>query len=167
MVDLRLLPPGFEVTLEDLQQTPPRVLKLLIYLLERLQALEAENAALKKREAALEVRLNQNSSNSSQPPSTDSPFTTREPQGKKAKGQAGAKKGHKGHRQEMLRPTITQVLAPPPCPCGNHDFPETQPYYTHQVIELPEMEMDVTHLILKRGRCPQCGRTSKIGRAHV
>ena len=161
MVDLRLLPPGFEVTVEDLQQTPPRVLKLLIYLLERLQALEAENAALKKRVAALEVRLNQNSSNSSQPPSADSPFTKREPQGKKAKGQAGAKKGHKGHRQEMLRPTITQVLAPPPCPCGNHDFPETQPYYTHQVIELPEIEMDVTHLILHRGRCPQCGRTSK------
>ena len=52
MVDLRLLPPGFEVTLEELQQTPPRVLKLLIYLLERLQALEAENAALKKRLAA-------------------------------------------------------------------------------------------------------------------
>jgi len=136
MVDLRLLPPGFEVTLADLQQTPPRVLKLLMYLLERLQALEAENAALKKRVAALEVRLNQNSSNSSQPPSADSPFITREPQGKKAKGQAGAKKGPKGHRQEMLRPTITQVLAPPPCPCGNHDFPETQPYYTHQVIEL-------------------------------
>jgi hypothetical protein len=52
MVDLRLLPPGFEVTVEDLQQTPPRVLKLLIYLLERLQALGAENAALKKRVAA-------------------------------------------------------------------------------------------------------------------
>ena len=48
----------------------------------------------------------------------------------------------------MLRPTITQVLAPPPCPCGNHQFPETQPYYIHQVIELPEVEMDVTHLIL-------------------
>jgi len=36
MVDLRLLPPGFEVTVEELQQTPPRVLKLLIYRLERL-----------------------------------------------------------------------------------------------------------------------------------
>ena len=58
MVDLRLLPPGFEVTVEELQQTPPRVLKLLIYLLERLQALEAENAALKKRVAALEIMIN-------------------------------------------------------------------------------------------------------------
>jgi transposase len=161
MLDLRLLPPGFEVTLEELQQTPPRVLKLLIYLLERLQALEAENAALKQRVAALEARLNQNSSNSSQPPSTDSPFTKKAPRGEKTKGRAGAKKGHKGHRQEMLRPTVTRILAPPPCPCGSQHFPETQAYYTHQVIELPEIEMQVTHLILHRGRCPQCGRMSK------
>lgn len=41
MVDLRLLPPSFEVTVEELQQTPPRVLKFLTCRLERLQALEA------------------------------------------------------------------------------------------------------------------------------
>jgi len=51
--------------------------------------------------AALEVRLNHYSSNSSQPPSTENPFTKREPQGKKEKGQAGAKKGHKGHRLDL------------------------------------------------------------------
>ncbi|MBU4354686.1 MAG: IS66 family transposase [Proteobacteria bacterium] len=161
MVDFRLLPPGFEVTVEELQQTPPRVLRLLIYLLERLQALEAENAALKKRVAALEVRLNQNSSNSSQPPSADSPFTKKAPQDKSAPGRAGAKKGHKGHRQELLAPTVTQSLHPVACACGNTCFPETQPYYTHQVIELPEIAVEVTHFVLHRGKCPGCGKINK------
>jgi len=159
MLDPKLLPTGYEVTEADLRQTPPRVIRLLVYLLTRIQILEEENAQLKKRVEVLEARLNQNSANSSKPPSSDSPYA-KKPE-KKEKGKAGAKKGHKGHRQEMLRPTVTRILAPPPCSCGNRDFPETQPYYTHQVIELPEIEMEVTHLILCRGRCPQCGKMNK------
>jgi transposase len=34
-------------------------------------------------------------------------------------------------------------------------------YYTHQVIELPEIEMSVTHVVLHETRCPQCGRLLK------
>jgi len=161
MLDPAKLPPGFEVTWEDLAQTPPVVLKLLVYLLDRLSALEAENAALKKRVTDLEARLHRNSSNSSQPPSADSPFTPKSASGPAAKGRSGGKKGHKGHRQEMLLPTVTRTLAPPACACGNHYFPQTQPYYTHQVLELPEIAVEVTHLILQRGHCPECGRMSK------
>jgi transposase len=35
------------------------------------------------------------------------------------------------------------------------------PYYTHQVIELPEIHMQVTHVVLHETRCPQCGRLLK------
>jgi transposase len=31
----------------------------------------------------------------------------------------------------------------------------------HQVIELPEIRMAVTHVVLHATRCPQCGRTLK------
>lgn len=48
MVDPKLLPTGFEVTAEDLQHTPLRVQRLLIYLRGRIQILEAENVRLKK-----------------------------------------------------------------------------------------------------------------------
>lgn len=54
----------------------------------------------------------------------------------------------------MLKPTQTEHLKPPACTCGNADFPETHPYYTHQFIELPEIEMEVTHFVLYKGDCP-------------
>jgi len=159
MLDPKLLPAGYEVTEEDLRQTPPRVIRLLVYLLTRIQILEEENAQLKKRVKVLEARLNQNSANSSKPPSSDRPYA-KKPE-KKEKAKAGAKKGHKGHRQKMLEPTMTQILQPAACPCGNTHFPETHPYYTHQVIELPEIIMEVTHVVLKRGHCPVCGKMNK------
>jgi transposase len=35
------------------------------------------------------------------------------------------------------------------------------PYYTQQVIELPEIQMQVTHVVLHEACCPQCGRLLK------
>ena len=35
------------------------------------------------------------------------------------------------------------------------------PYYTHQVIELPEIQMQVTHVVLHEACCPPCGRRLK------
>ena len=35
------------------------------------------------------------------------------------------------------------------------------PYYTHQVIELPEIQMAVTHVVLHETRCPRCGHLLK------
>jgi transposase len=36
-----------------------------------------------------------------------------------------------------------------------------RPYYTHQVLELPPIEMEVTHWVLHQGWCPECGRWQK------
>jgi transposase len=36
-----------------------------------------------------------------------------------------------------------------------------RPYYTHQVLELPPIAMDVTHWVLYQGWCPDCGHWSK------
>jgi hypothetical protein len=76
-------------------------------------------------------------------------------------GNRGPKKGHKGHRQVMLDPTDIRHLKPTQCACGNREFPETAPYYTHQVIELPEIKMEVTHLVLHKAQCPCCGKLNK------
>ena len=35
------------------------------------------------------------------------------------------------------------------------------PYHTHQVIELPEIQMAVMHVVLHEGHCPGCGRLLK------
>ena len=46
-------------------------------------------------------------------------------------------------------------------PVGSRSFPTTTAYYTHQVIELPEIQMQVTHVVLHEACCPQCGRLLK------
>jgi transposase len=110
--------------------------------------------------AALEARLSQNSRNSDRPPSSDPPFVIR-PSSSTTKGTPGAKPGHPGHRQALLAPTEIIEVAPEPCACGQREFPAMTPYYTHQVIELPEIQMQVKHVVLHEVRCPQCGRRIK------
>jgi transposase len=53
------------------------------------------------------------------------------------------------------------ALKPERCLCGQTEFPDTTPYYTHQVIELPEIQMSVTHVVLHEAYCPQCGGVIK------
>lgn len=158
---------------EDLRQTPPAALALIQNLLEKVQALEAwieqqearikqlemRNAKLQARNQQLEAQLKVNSSNSNRPPSSDSPFKPKPP--KASSGKRGGRPGHQGHRQAMLDPTDEFLVHPGPCRCGSAHFPTLEPYYVHQVIELPEVEMEVTHFHLLRGRCPCCGHMNK------
>ena len=37
----------------------------------------------------------------------------------------------------------------------------TRPYHTHQVIELPAIQMDVTHCVLHEAWCPVCAQWTK------
>ena len=78
-----------------------------------------------------------------------------------AQKRPGAKPGHPGHRQALLEPTEVIEVKPACGPCGQTEFPETHPYYTHQVIELPEIRMIVRHFVLHEACCPQCGRVTK------
>jgi len=99
----------------------------------------------------IESRLNRDSQNSNKPPSSDAPFKKPEKKAKKSKRKKGSQKGHKGHRQKLLEPTRVVALKPEACPCGNGhlDLSGMEPFYTHQVIELPEIQVDVTHYGIK------------------
>jgi transposase len=145
---------------EDWEKTPEAVRAYIPWLHRRIDAQDETIHRLSQRIDELESRTKRNSSNSNQPPSSDSPYKKKpkdKPKGKKP----GGKKGHKGHRQELLKPSQIEPLKPESCSCGNTDFPETQPYYTHQYIELPEIQMEVIHFVLHRGQCPCCGKTAK------
>jgi transposase len=52
-------------------------------------------------------------------------------------------------------------VKPGPCACGQPEFSATTPFYTHQVVELPEIQMAVTHVVLHETRCPRCGHLLK------
>jgi transposase len=149
----RPLPAGVPLDAATWEQTPLAVRQVILQLLAVIQQQTA-------RIAALEARLSQNSRNSDRPPSSDPPFVTRPPSST-TKGTPGAKLGHPGHRQALLTPTEVIEVTPDVCACGQQEFPTTTPYYTHQVIELPEIQMAVTHVVLHEGHCPGCGRLLK------
>lgn len=148
----------------DWLQTPEPVRQYVEQLEQTVLALVAKVEQLEKRIEQLEAGSRKNSQNSSKPPSSDSPYT--KPQRKKAfkkNRKRGAQKGHQGQRQEMLPPTEQKPIFPESCSCGNRQLSteKMKAYYTHQQIELPEIEMDVVHYVLHKCRCSKCGKTLK------
>ena len=154
---------SFPFTPQDWEQTP---LAVQAY----VRILHDEAAQLHDRVETLEARLTQNSTTSSRPPSSDSPYkkprlrtTAATPR------KAGGKPGHPGHRQVLLPPMAVHDLRPERCACGNTTFSLTKPFYTHQVIELPPIAMEVTHFVLHHGWCAVCGtwNTAQVPAEHA
>lgn len=142
-MSLRDLPEGVSIGEQDWNQTPDVVLRLMIAQFEMIQQLQRQVQELK-------ARVDQNSSNSNRPPSSDLPYK----KGKKSRdcrGRPGAVKGHKGHHSRLLEPTQVVHVLPKPCQCGADAYEATTPYYTHQQIEIPEIQMEVKHFILNCG----------------
>lgn len=151
------------ITQLDWLSIPESVKQYILKLENSIHLQQEQLNRLEKRTEKLETQTNKNSQNSSKPPSSDSPYKKPKKAKKKSKRKKGAQKGHKGHRQATIKPTEIIPVPPGVCSCGNTQFnPETvEPSYTHQHIELPEIEMDVLHLVLQEGQCTCCGKTVK------
>ena len=81
---------------EEWHQTPPAVQEFVLSLLARVEALEAEVVELRE-------QLNRNSSNSSQPPSSDGPEVASKPaRPAKQNRQPGGQPGHKGTTRKLV-----------------------------------------------------------------
>src|SRR4029453_18208421 len=114
-----------------------------------VHTLQDELTRLRECVEALEARLKANSTTSHRPSSSDSPYKKpRQHTSMTPRRKAGGKPGHPGHRQVLLPPTTVQELRPARCACGNTTFALTTPYHTHQVLELPPIQMEVTHWVL-------------------
>ena len=114
----------------------------------------------------LEVRLKQNASNSSIPPSANPPQAPppvqKQPTGRKPGGQPG----HTAHLRERLPPErLTEPTVhyrPQTCAACQHDLPEApaaddpEPTW-HQVVELPEVPVQITEYQAHGRTCPGCG----------
>jgi transposase len=142
-------------TPQDWTQTPPAVQAYV-------RPLRDEVEQLHNRVETLEARLTQNSTTSSRPPSSDSPYKKpRQRPNATTRRKAGGKSGHPGHRQVLLAPTTGHEVRPERCACGNTTLALRRPYDTHQVLELPPIAMEVTHWVLHQGWCGDCGRWTK------
>lgn len=112
---------------------------------------------LTSRVADLEARLNQNSGNSSRPPSSDG--LKRQPGIPKVPKGHGGQKGHKGNTlRKVEHPDHTVRLTTPVCGCGlSLDAESGEVEQTYQVFDLPQPKLEVTEYQRIRQRCT-CGR---------
>jgi transposase len=129
------------------------------------QTLQARVAELEARLAQLEARLQQNSSNSSRPPSSDpvhrrKPAPKPPPSGRKPGGQPG----HPGTTRRLLpAEAVDEVVAQIPTRCAHCHAPLpgevdlTVPPRRHQVTELPPVVAHTTEYQLYSCTCPTCG----------
>jgi transposase len=132
-------------------------------------ALRAQNAALQARIRELEARLGQNSSNSSRPPSTDSPQAPPRQNAPVTGRKRGGQPGHRGaHRP--LRPVEqvdeVVVVVPEVCRHCRQAFPEAAGHrrsqvWRHQVVELLPLAVQVTEYQMAVRRCPACGKRTR------
>jgi transposase len=132
-----------------------------------IESLESQIKELNKRVQALEARLNQNSRNSSKPPSTDffvkekpNPKSRREKSGKKPGGQ----EGHSGTTLDMVaNPDEIVEHSLSYCKeCGSTlENEKVESYEVRQVFDIPPVKLTVTEHRSQIKICPQCGKPNK------
>jgi len=118
---------------------------------------------LKKRIKVLEDRFNQNSTNSSKPPSADW-FKKKINLRKKTGRSPGGQKGHKGHNLKMAEtPDSIIVHEVSACTGCGRSLEEIEPdgYRKRQVFDLPPIEVEVTEHRTEEKRCPHCGQLNR------
>ena len=117
-----------------------------------------ELASLRAEVKELRARLNQNSKNSSKPPSTDSfnrNQSLRTKSGKKPGGQAG----HEGRKLEMVgNPDKIIRLDPGFCPdCGGSLRKKAKDIISRQVFDILEQKAEITEFQSVVRKCTCCG----------
>jgi transposase len=146
-------------SLPTLSVFPPEAIAII-------ELLRSENQTLKARVAELERQLNQNSGNSSKPPSSDGfrkppkPTSLRQKSGKPSGGQ----KGHAPHRLEPT-PTPDTIIDHLPeafqgCTCGTTPTLADSIFVSsRQIFDTPPPPpLHVTEHRIHTCRCPKCGK---------
>src|SRR5262249_6389258 len=117
---------------------------------------------LQRRVAELEQRLEQNSTNSSRPPSSDGPSVKRRPPEPPSGRARGGQPGHRKQQRPMLPPDQIIPCKPSACACCGHALHGDDPQpHRHQVLELPPIGPEVTEYQLHRLHCPRCGHCTR------
>jgi transposase len=112
----------------------------------------------------LTARLNQNSQNSSKPPSSDGPHVKRKPPKPSSGRKAGGQSGHPPHQRTLVPiEKVETVISCKPTQCrrcGQHLTGSDPEPLRQQVVELPPVQPQLTEYQLHRLRCAGCGITT-------
>lgn len=124
-------------------------------------AVQAYVRYLEARLAELEARLNQDSSNSSRPPSSDLPSAKPAPPKVPSGKRKGGQPGHPKRTRPELPPDTVIELRAEICDRCHHPLSGTDPEpLRHQVVEIPPVCPLVTEYRRHRLLCPNCGRVT-------
>ena len=151
---------SLSISASDWEATPASVKALVATLLETISRLE-------ERVSHLEEQLNQNSQNSSRPPSKDGFGAPKATQKSKGKGgrKRGAQPGHPGHSRKLYPPDACQRTfehRPETCThCGETLSGDDPAPYRHQIVELPPMVPIIIEHRLHALCCEHCGETTR------
>jgi transposase len=146
------------ISLAEWEATPVAVQQLVISLLHTVEQLQQQMAEL-------EEKVNRNSQNSSQPPSSDLPYKKSPPKKKNSGRKRGGQKGHAG-KGRMLKPVeeVNQIVISKPMACDNCGgllLGEDHHPQRHQVSELPEIQPEIIEYQLHSLTCHACGKKNQ------
>jgi transposase len=126
-----------------------------------IAAFEARIAAQDARIAELEARLNQSSSNSSRPPSSDPPHLKPAPPRKESGRERGGQPGHRRNDRIRLEPDEVVDVKPDECRrCGEALAGDDPAPIVRQVFEVPVVRPRVVEYRAHRLICPACGAST-------
>jgi transposase len=127
--------------------------------------LRQHNQILQEKVRDLTARLNQDSSNSSKPPSSDKPWRERRSQRPTGRSR-GAQPGHAGTTRAPFPPEQVdreRSVFPKSCSnCGRRLGPEDMiaESLAHQVVDIPPVVAEVIEYVLHKACCPGCRHTT-------
>lgn len=152
--------------------TPASVRRAFERVLTRLSALEAQvaalgeqNAALREENAALREQLALSSRTSSKPPSSDPPDAAPPAKADRSKRGRGGQPGHSGHQRVLYPVEQCQKVVdhrPERCAGCGAQLAGTDPEpMRHQVVEVPEIVLQIEEHRLHALSCAACGHRTR------
>jgi transposase len=152
------MPSVSPIPVELWDQIPPAAQAAILAL---VQQYEQRLQTLQQQVAQLTERLNQNSTNSSRPPSSDPPHVKRRPPTQSSGRKRGGQAGHARQQRPLVPPEqLKQAIPVKPSACrkcGESLHGEDPHPCRHQVAEIPPVQAEVTEYRLHRLTCTTCG----------
>lgn len=146
--------------LDQIRSELLELMKLMDSQIRQIDALRQENKNLALRNKELESQLNQNSRNSSRPPSTDR-YKGGAALPRKTGGDLGGKPGHKGSTLEMVStPDCVEQHKAGSCSCCGKAYSgeALEIKKRRQMFDIPPPKIEVTEHQLMGWACNGCGQ---------
>jgi len=158
-------PQDENISERDWRLTPASVRRAFERVLGRLTSVEEQMAALREENAALREQLAQTSRTSSKPPSSDPPGAEPPAKAKPSKRRRGGQVGHTGSQRVLYPVEQCQKVVdhrPERCAGCGAQLAGTDPEpVRHQVVEVPEIVLQIDEHRLHALRCAACGHRTR------